>query len=109
MPTACPEITTYYHVIITSPLGCTYEDSVLIIVNPEPLLIFPSAFSPNEDGKNDVFRPVILGLATLDEFRIFDRWGVMIFEVTGLQVVISGHAVGIESFGLSSPSAGIHW
>lgn len=86
MPTACPEITTYYHVIITSPLGCIYEDSVLIIVDPEPLLIFPSAFSPNEDGKNDVFRPVILGLATLDEFRIFDRWGVMIFEVTGLQV-----------------------
>lgn len=86
-PTACPTDQTMYYVWITTDLGCKYIDSVLIDVNPEPLVIFPSAFSPNDDGKNDVFRPVVLGLASIDAFRIYNRWGVVVFEATSVSVV----------------------
>lgn len=87
-PIACPTDPTMYYVWITTDLGCKYLDSVFIDVNPEPLVIFPTAFSPNEDGRNDYFRPVILGLASIDEFRIFNRWGVMVYEA--LNVAVTG-------------------
>lgn len=86
MPTACPTVSTTYLVYVTTGQGCVYVDSVRINVNPEPLIIFPTAFSPNGDGKNDYFRPVILGLANIDEFRIYNRWGQVVFEVSNISV-----------------------
>lgn len=42
---------------------------------------FPNAFTPNGDGRNEVFKGIVLGVA-LDDFRlsIYDRWGKLIFE-----------------------------
>ncbi|MRG44417.1 T9SS type B sorting domain-containing protein [Chitinophaga sp. SYP-B3965] len=40
---------------------------------------FPNVFSPNGDGNNDVFRPVIRGPMYDYELRIFNRWGEMVF------------------------------
>ncbi len=85
-PTACPITSTEYHVLISTSQGCVYEDSVLILVNSEPLIMFPSAFSPNDDGKNDFFRPLIVGLASIDEFLIYDRWGTVIFSVFNFSI-----------------------
>jgi len=42
----------------------------------------PNAFSPNADGKNDVIRPIFVGIAGIDYFRVFNRWGQMIFSTT---------------------------
>lgn len=42
---------------------------------------FPNAFSPNDDGINDVFLPFDGGdVAVVHLFRIFDRWGGLVFE-----------------------------
>ena len=38
----------------------------------------PNAFTPNGDGRNDVFGPVSRGKITINEFRIYNRWGEMI-------------------------------
>ncbi|MBZ0099247.1 MAG: gliding motility-associated C-terminal domain-containing protein [Taibaiella sp.] len=43
-------------------------------------LYVPSAFSPNGDGKNDVFRITNLGFQRIMEFRVFNRWGQEIFS-----------------------------
>jgi gliding motility-associated-like protein len=43
-------------------------------------IIMPTLFSPNNDGKNDVIRPIIPGLKTLSYLRIFNRWGNVVFE-----------------------------
>lgn len=85
-PVACPTDSTVYHVFITTAQGCTYEDSVIVGIRLDPIVIFPTAFSPDGNGKNDIFRPVILGLAHLDDFRVFNRWGELVFERTGLDV-----------------------
>jgi gliding motility-associated-like protein len=40
----------------------------------------PTAFTPNQDGLNDVLRPVLMGIKEIRYFRIFNRWGQLIFE-----------------------------
>src|SRR5699024_10875971 len=52
------------------------EDKIHIAMEPcSDELLFPTAFSPNKDGQNDVFRPkVLFGLSNY-HIRIFNRWG----------------------------------
>jgi len=40
----------------------------------------PSAFTPNNDGKNDVFRLGYKGLIETFEFTVFNRWGQVVFQ-----------------------------
>jgi gliding motility-associated-like protein len=42
----------------------------------------PTAFTPNNDGRNDVVRPIAVGLAQIQYFRIYNRWGQLVFETT---------------------------
>jgi len=60
--------------------GCRSTDSVKVLVDYTDELFIPSAFTPNGDGKNDVFRIGSLTFQRLQEFRIFNRWGQEIFS-----------------------------
>ena len=42
----------------------------------------PSAFSPTGDKNNDLFRPICLGIKSLESFSIFNRWGVLLFRTS---------------------------
>lgn len=53
-------------------------------------VIVPNAFSPNGDGKNDIFRPKTYGLASYT-FSIYDRWGAMIFETSDPNIGWNGY------------------
>jgi gliding motility-associated-like protein len=39
----------------------------------------PTAFTPNGDGRNDIFRPLAVGYRNLKYFRVFNRWGEQVF------------------------------
>ncbi len=86
-PTATPVVTTTYCAIVTDANGCTDSACITIIVDiPCPTNVeftVPNAFSPNKDGKNDIFILQGMGLC-LTEFLmvIYDRWGEKVFEVT---------------------------
>ena len=54
--------------ILISPKICNYG------------LFVPSAFTPNDDGKNDVFRPLLFGKIVKYRFVIYNRWGEKVFE-----------------------------
>lgn len=61
--------------------GCYAEDDVVIrVFKNGPDLYVPSGFTPNGDGKNDVLRPVAVGITQLISFRVFNRWGQLMFE-----------------------------
>lgn len=45
-------------------------------------LLIPNAFSPNNDGHNDVFKIINFGPQTLLEFKVFNRWGTVLFKTT---------------------------
>lgn len=63
--------------------GCYDEDDIIVrVFKTGPDLFVPSAFTPNGDGKNDVIRPVGVGIATLQYFRIFNRWGQLVFSTS---------------------------
>lgn len=84
-----------FHVqqIVANQWGCrdtAYGD--VVIVNNTSIYI-PNTFTPNGDGKNDVFMPVG---EYVENFHlwIFDRWGNLIFETTDITKGWDGHANG---------------
>ena len=77
--------TTTFVVSISDDLGCVNSDSITIEVFnmcDDGFLLFPNVFTPNNDAKNDIFKPTSLrNLETpIAYFRIFDRWGKLLFE-----------------------------
>ncbi len=72
-----------YIVRAIAPGGCYAEDDVTVkVFKTGPDLLVPSAFTPNGDGKNDIIRPVGIGIASLQYFKIYNRWGQLLFSTT---------------------------
>jgi gliding motility-associated-like protein len=79
-PIASPEDNITYHLLVTSTNGCESRDSIRIkLYKVPPSFYVPTAFTPNNDNSNDILKPIILGMRTLDYFRVFDRWGKLLF------------------------------
>jgi gliding motility-associated-like protein len=66
-----------YTVDITTPENCTITQDVVVNEYCKSSLFMPNAFTPNGDGRNDIFGPAGTNLADL-ELYIFDRWGEVI-------------------------------
>ena len=90
---ATPSITTtyyatvYYHHLACSTCSndvvCSNRTSVTITVFQScnnSLIYIPNTFTPNGDGKNDAFRIRGEGIAQVNYFRIYDRWGKLVYE-----------------------------
>ena len=60
--------------------GCVTVDSLLVRVFNGESIFVPKAFTPNGDGKNDVLRPSLVGIRELTYFRVYNRWGNLLFE-----------------------------
>ena len=80
-PTATPDITTTYCVFATNS-GCTDTACVIVIVDINCGEVFvPTAFSPNGDGVNDCLKVFNNCIETM-VFRVYARWGEVVFEAT---------------------------
>ena len=60
--------------------GCKGWDTVFIKVYAGPTYYVPTAFSPNGDGRNDIFRPIPSGIVKTNWFRVYNRFGNLLFE-----------------------------
>ncbi|MBS1781608.1 MAG: gliding motility-associated C-terminal domain-containing protein [Bacteroidetes bacterium] len=67
---------------VTDLFGCSNNDSILVQTQPCCTIAMPEAFTPNGDGKNDLFRIITQGHHQLHSFRIFNRWGQVVFHTT---------------------------
>lgn len=66
--------------------GCSGTDSVSARVkNCIAAFHVPTGFTPNGDGRNDDFRPVITGVVKNYRFTIYNRWGQIVFQTTDLR------------------------
>lgn len=73
--------TISYNVKVSTPEGCFSDDSIKIyIFETQPEVFIPTAFTPNGDGKNDVFRPTVAGMKQFMYLRIYNRWGQLLFN-----------------------------
>jgi gliding motility-associated-like protein len=71
-----------YRVVVTYENGCSQVESITFRVF-QPKVNIPNAFTPNGDGSNDVFRLAVSeGIARIESFEIWDRWGKKVFEST---------------------------
>jgi len=68
------------HVTVYDDYGCSNSDSIYIRSQPCCNIWLPTAFTPNSDGKNDVFRLVGDGHIELATFAIRNRFGQVVFE-----------------------------
>jgi gliding motility-associated-like protein len=60
---------------------CYSEDHIKVRVYKTGIdILVPSAFTPNGDGKNDMARPILIGISKLTYFNIYNRWGQLIFS-----------------------------
>ena len=77
-PVANPEDTTMYVVLVTNIYGCEETDTVTVnVITPDVWL--PTAFTPNDDGRNDVLYVRGNGAVSF-EFLVFNRWGELVFQ-----------------------------
>jgi gliding motility-associated-like protein len=80
-PVAHPKFNTNYTVTATDSNACKNTEEVQVIVICKNANVFvPNTFSPNGDGSNDVFYVRGKGIDRVKTFRIFNRWGEIVFE-----------------------------
>ena len=73
--------TITYFIKATDEAGCYGEDSIRVAVFKTSTDIFvPTAFTPNGDGMNDLIYPICVGIEKLNFFRVYDRWGHLVFN-----------------------------
>jgi gliding motility-associated-like protein len=81
------EIDSIRYRVLVREGNCVDSAFVTVRVYKTPPYIFvPTAFTPNGDGLNDVVRPIAVGIKRINYFRIYNRWGQMVFSTT-----INGH------------------
>ena len=83
------EITTYDN------YGCKSSDFVIIKVLDGDFYI-PNSFTPNGDGINDIFRPILIHFQELNYFKIYNRFGQLVFETNQIGVGWDGIYKGVK-------------
>lgn len=70
-----------YRVTVKTAEGCTADDEIAVKVYKTGAEIFiPNAFTPDGDGLNDVLRPRVVGIKQFSYFRIYNRWGQLLYS-----------------------------
>jgi len=81
-PIGRPDKTISYNLAVTTVDGCKADGGIVVTVF-RPLQM-PSAFTPNGDRKNDIFRIPPLYSLTLHNFSIYNRWGQLLFTSSNI-------------------------
>ncbi|MDP4282827.1 MAG: PKD domain-containing protein [Bacteroidota bacterium] len=79
--TVMPRESIEYTIDVKNAGGCRARDKISIYVLCNNANVFvPNTFSPNGDGANDIFYPRGSGVFKIKNFRVFNRWGEVVFE-----------------------------
>lgn len=91
-----------YTIDITTASGCLTVDTQLVKTIKEVKVYVPTAFSPDNNGRNDLFRPILIGIKQLQYFRVFNRWGQLVYNMQpndpGWDGTVKGQLQGSEVF-----------
>ena len=80
-PVALPQSSIQYVLTATSANGCIGTDTIDIkLYKIDPDMYVPTAFTPNGDGNNDIFKPILIGMKELRYFRVYNRWGQLLYS-----------------------------
>lgn len=83
--------------VAVNELACPDTICSFIGVRSDPQVFAPNAFTPNGDGRNDDFRPILNGYAGWNyTFLVFDRWGMEIYRTSDRNAAWDGRVNGQE-------------
>ena len=72
-----------YKVLISDIGGCLDSATLLVkVFKTNPQIFVPTGFTPNGDGLNDVLKPIGVGIDRIEYFRVYNRWGQLIFSTS---------------------------
>lgn len=80
---------------VIDPYGCVGTDSMYLNVENCCFVSLPDAFTPNNDGRNDIFRIISRGSQAISVFRIVNRWGQTVFETASPDMGWDGTTNGV--------------
>ena len=80
----------------TTAIGCATSDTVKFKVYIGPELYVPSAFSPNSDGANDLFKFIAVGMKSVDLFQVYNRYGQIVYSSTAIMNGWDGRLNGVK-------------
>ncbi len=85
-PVSLPQNNITYRVRVSNNVGCFAEDTIRVTVYfIAPGFNVPNAFTPNGDGRNDRFRPIAIGMKSIDVFRVYNRWGQLVHSDNNIE------------------------
>ncbi len=95
-PVSSSTVNVTYSVEVQDNLGCfRVTNTYTVYIDPQTSVDVPTAFTPNGDGTNDVIYVDGWGIKKLNFFRIFNRWGQLIFESNDVNVGWDGTYNGV--------------
>jgi len=80
IPVATIQSDMTYTITATTIEGCTDTDTVNVKVFKGSVIYVPTGFTPNNDGRNDILRPTGIGITKIYFFRVYNRWGQLVFS-----------------------------
>ncbi len=85
-PVSLPQDNIKYVVtVISNPGNCIGTDTIDVkVFKIDPDMYVPTAFTPNGDGNNDIFRPILLGMKELKYFRVYNRFGTLLYSTADI-------------------------
>lgn len=81
-PTVTLSNAASFMLTVRTPEGCVAKDTVNLRAIDGPTVYVASAFTPNNDGLNDVLKPTYVGISKLERFTIYNRWGQAVYTTT---------------------------
>ena len=76
-----------YVVHVTDEKGCVDSADIIVkVFKTNPQIFVPTGFTPNGDGLNETVKPIAVGIDKIEYFRVYNRWGQLVFSTT-----INGH------------------
>ncbi len=70
-----------YRIQLRTASGCITVDTQWVVTRKNIKIYVPTVFTPGNDGKNDLLRPLLMSFVKVNYFRIYDRWGKLLFEM----------------------------
>jgi len=81
IPTGTSLYSETFQIKVVSDSGCIAKDTVSIFVEcKEANLLMPTAFSPDNNGTNEIYFPLTRGIKTIKNFTIYNRMGQLVFQ-----------------------------
>lgn len=96
LPVSSPTVDYTYTVNVKDTHGCFQRlNTYTVHIEPKSSIDVPTAFTPNGDGVNDLINVDGWGIKKLNYFRVFNRWGELIFETSDLKLGWDGFYKGV--------------